>query len=475
MRLLLIDPQPNIDVYRESLVSAPFCPSLTLSMLAGAAALDGHEINILDLRREQEPLTQLHNQLRRFQPEVIGISVLTMMFPEVQKLAQEIKRVSPDALLLAGGVHPSAMPEQMLNDTEFDVIVIGEGEQTLREILAGGDLSEIHGLLYRDGDELKRTPPRELLKNLDELNLPAYNFFELDRYDVPTLLWKKSRIAMSESSRGCPFSCIFCASRLVFSHLWRPKSPDYVIAEVNQLLDWGFEEIHFQDDAFSTDLSRAKEICHRILALDRRFPWELYNGIRIDRVDDEFLALAAKAGCYRVRFGVESGNQRVLDSIGKRVTLAQIREAFRLTRKHDIETIALFIFGLPEETNEAMEDSINLARSLPVDFARVSVLSPCPGTPLYESWKQEGRILSEDWSEYHFHPYHNASCLPFDHPHLSTKDILRAYYRFYFRFYLRPGYLIDRVRVGWRRGTLWRDFNYFLKKFVFGIITRRSF
>jgi radical SAM superfamily enzyme YgiQ (UPF0313 family) len=463
MRLLLVDPPPPFDVYREAFVAAPSCPSLTMAMLGGAALADGHEVEVLDLRLAADPEATLRARIQRGRPEVIGFSAFSFTFNPTLRLAKLAREIAPKATLALGGVHAQVDPEAVFAAAPFDLVVLAEGEQTLRELLAGRPLGKIAGIVYRDGKTLRRTPARPLLANLDELNFPAYELFDLAQYNGKQGLWTAERIAMIESSRGCPFSCSFCSSGLVFGKHWRAKSPERVVAEIGRALDQGFEEIHFQDDGFTTDLDRAKRICELILTSGRRFRWELYNGIRADRADEEFLRLAARAGCYRIRFGVESGDQGVLDQAGKGLQLSQVRRVFELTRKYGIETIALFMFGLPGETPATMDATARLACELPADFARVSVTIPTPGSALYAQWESEGRLVPASWDDYHFHL---SGRLLFDHPGVTAAQIQQAYRDFYRKFYFRPSYVWGRLVTGLRRGTLWRDASYFLTKFV---------
>ncbi len=463
MRLLLVDPPPPFDPYRDALVAAPQCPSLTMGMLAAAARVDDHEVRIIDLRLEDDPERALRRELRSFSPDFIGLSAFTFTFNPAQRLAEIAKAERPEAKILLGGIHAQFASDATFAASSFDAVVLGEGENTLREILSGRPLARIAGLSYRRDKKFVRTPPRELVGNIDELPQPAFELYDLSQYARREWLWRSVPIAMLESSRGCPFDCSFCSSRLVFGRHWRPKSAPRVVAEMLRCLDLGFREIHFQDDGFTTDLERAKEICRLILSSGRRFPWELYNGIRADRADEEFLALAARAGCYRLRCGIESGDPLVLKGVGKNLDLDQVRRVYRLARKYNIETIALFMFGLPGETLASMEATTRLALELACDFARVSIMIPTPGSRNYSEWQAEGRIESTNWDDYHFH--HNR--LLFRHPTLTEEEIKRAYRNFYRRFYFRASYLYRRVELGLRRGTLWRDAAYFIQKFVF--------
>lgn len=460
---MLIDPAPPFDIYAKAIVSAPLCPSLTLAMLGGAAVAAGHRVEILDLRLENEPNQVFIDRLLAYKPDVIGFSAFTFSYNTVLRLATTARQLTPHSLILLGGVHAQNLSVETLADTPFDILIHGEGEITLQEILSGRDLSEISGISYRDRSGFVRNPQRNLIANLDELNYPAYELFDLGRYQQKNMLWKSRRIAMVESSRGCPFSCSFCTSPLIFGKQFRAKSPHRMLAEIAHLLDLGFTEIHFQDDGFTTDLQRAKDICRQIVASGRPFHWELYNGIRVDRVDDEFLALAREAGCYRIRFGVESGNQAILDQVGKRMRLEDVKNVFVLTRRNDIETIALFMIGLPGDTLQTITDTIRFAVDLPADFARVSIAIPFPGSAYYDNLFSQGLILSSNWDEYHFHV---TGKLFFKHPTLSESEIFSSYKKFYRSFYLRPAYMWVRLLIGLKRGTLFRDMRYFVTKFI---------
>jgi radical SAM superfamily enzyme YgiQ (UPF0313 family) len=236
-----------------------------------------------------------------------------------------------------------------------------------------------------------------------------------------------------------------------------------VVEEIRRVLGFGFEEIHFQDDNFSLDLDRAKEICRQIVGQRIRFPWVLSNGLRVDRVDDEFLALAKSAGCYRIAFGIESGSQEVLDRNRKEQTLSEIRTAVDLVRKHGIECSAMMIIGLPGEDKSSVKATRRFLHHLNLDYAVATIFCPFPGLEVYDQWQQEGRIISHDWSRYFFH---RKSGVPYVHPTLTEKELFDAYRMFYRSFYFRARYIFERIRLGLTRGTLRRDIQYFLSVFV---------
>ena len=463
MRALLIQAAMPFDIYRRTLVAAPLAPSLAMAALAGAAVAVGHSPCIVECLPHISNEIELPNRLINDQPEIVGLSAYTAAFPSAQKMITRIAALRPEAKIVLGGVHATVLPRATLSETGAHAIVIGEGERTWQDLLCGVPWRDIPGLMWRDGVKIVANPPRERIADLDQLPFPDYSAFDLERYNRRQIFWKKRRIANCETSRGCPFHCTFCSSNAVFGRRWRAKSPGRVIEELRRLAALGFEEVHFQDDGFTTDLERAKEICRLLADQPLNLVWELKNGIRAEQTDREFFRLARRAGCYRIQFGIETGDPLVLQTIGKQELLSQFKQAVRLCRQAGIESLALFILGLPEDTKTSLKNTARFARRLRPDFARASILSPFPGTAIYQQWKNEGRLATTDWSQYNFH--HDA--IAFRHPHLDTAAIQKAYRNFYRRFYWRAGYFAQRLYRGICRGSLGRDLRYFFSKFVF--------
>ncbi|NLH47213.1 MAG: radical SAM protein [Myxococcales bacterium] len=463
MRSLLIQSAMPFDIYRRTLAAAPVAPSLAMAALAGATVEAGHSPRIVDCSPFVADESALPDQLINDPPEIVGLTAYTAAFPSVPKIVARVAALSPNAKIVLGGVHATVLPRASLIESGAHAVVIGEGERTWQDLLRGVAWRDIPGLLWRDGLKIVTNPPRERIADLDQLPFPDYSAFNLKRYDRPQLFWKKRRIANCETSRGCPFHCTFCSSNAVFGRRWRAKSPGRVIEELRRLAAIGFEEVHFQDDGFTTDLERAKEICRLLVNQPLKLVWELKNGIRAERTDREFFRLARRAGCYRIQFGIETGDPLVLEAIGKHELLSQFKTAVRLCRQAGIESLALFILGLPEDTKASLKKTARFARRLRPDFARASILSPFPGTAIYQQWKNEGRLTTTDWSQFNFHQYSIA----FRHPRLDAVTIQNAYRRFYRGFYWRVGYFAQRLYRGLRRGSLGRDLRYFLAKFVF--------
>jgi len=244
-----------------------------------------------------------------------------------------------------------------------------------------------------------------------------------------------------ETSRGCVFGCTYC-NKTVFGRTFRAKSAPRVLDEMEYMLEQGFAEIHIMDDGFTTDLKRAKAICDLIVERGLQFPWALHNGIRVDRVDQEFLEKARKAGCYVVTFGIETGDPEILKRIQKGTTLDQARQAIQWAKEAGLETLTYFMIGLPGETEESMKRTIDFALELDATYSKVSILLPLPGTPLFQEFQEKGYLKSKEWA---FYNQHDPSQV-YEHPNLSWDKILHYYNLFYRRYYLRPSFICRRLK-----------------------------
>ncbi len=444
-RILLVNPQSAIGVYDESkirvaITSAPF---VTLASLAGALLEDGHEVLISDLMIECRPMKAYRNVLESFQPEYVGITFTTPLYPEAEQLAEIAKSILPDTVTICGGVHATTLPEQVLASGHFDVAVIGEGELTIREICGGKDLERINGIAFGVGSDFLITPERELIPDLDDLPLPAWHLYDLQFYKSPHITSRRNPVGYMETNRGCNHYCTYC-SQNIFGHEVRSKSPGRVVDEMFRMIDMGFRDIHIKDNNFTADIERAKEVCRLLLKRNFSAPWALPTGVNVHDVDGEFFTLARKAGLYQVAFGIESGSPDILRNVGKDQSLDDVRSAVNLAHDAGVETIGFFMMGLPGDSEKTMEETTRFALSLPLTYAKASMTLPFPSSALYRQIMKEGRILSKDWTRYNFH----STSEVWRHENLDWKTIQHYYSRFHRRFYFRPGYL-------WKR--FWRD------------------
>lgn len=471
-KVLLVIPPSSLSLYSQSKIKAAISeiPYISQAALAASLLQDNNQVRILDLSVCQEnPLEELRKSLSDFSPEFVGITFTTPLYKEALTIAEETKKFSPEMTVIGGGVHSSALPEETLQESKFDVLVIGEGDRTIVELVNALPecFSQIDGICYKDKDEedniikVVRTKRRELIKDLDELPYPAWHLYDLKKYNASKLTSRKNPVGAIETSRGCVFGCTYC-NKDVFGRKFRMKSPARVVDEMEYMLKLGFKEVHIWDDNFVTNVQRAKEICDLIIKRRLKFPWCLACGVRVDCVDEEFLVKAKKAGCYSVYFGVETGDDEILKRINKGIKTEQVRKAFQMAKKVGLETLGFFMFGLTGETEETMQRTIDFAKELNPDYAKVTILVPFPSTPIYAELEKQGRIKTKDWSKYNFH---TASRI-YEHENLSW-DLMEKYYsKFYKEFYFRPGYLTKRLVKGLMTGRIFLDGYYFIKTWV---------
>jgi radical SAM superfamily enzyme YgiQ (UPF0313 family) len=458
-RVLLVIP-PSRELYSRAKVkvAVPERPSLTFATLAAPLLQAGHRVEILDLDIARQPGQALERKLDEFSPDYVGITCTTPLVDKARHVASMVKKHNPDTTVIVGGAHPSSLPESTLRDSALDIACIGEGDFTITEIVSGAAWASIKGICYQKDGRVIANPERERLADLDQLPFPAWSLFHLKNYRVPRLTCRKNPVGTMETSRGCVFGCTYC-NKNIFGRTFRMKSAQRVVDEMEHMLGIGFKEIHIMDDGFTTDLGRAKRICDLILARGLKFLWNLHNGIRVDRVDKEFLEKAQAAGCYGITFGVESGDQTLLDNVHKGITLEKIRQVFKWARETGMETLAFFMIGLPGETEKTMQKTIDFAKELDPDYTKVSILLPLPGTPLYRDFEQRGYIKSRDWSLYNQHDPSQV----YDHPNLNWETIRHYYDLFYRGFYLRPHTVLKQLKKDAFSTNLLYDFAYVLR------------
>ena len=453
-RILLVSPTTTVWESRSHI-------HMGLGYLAGALLAKGYPVEIFDAAVEEQSLAE---RLAAGSYDVVGISSPTPLIRE----AWEAAKVARDAgaITMMGGPHLTLQPDESIAVTEVDLVVRGEAEDTIVEMMAAlardpGVLAEdgkrrfrrdvwggIAGVTFRDeSGATVNNPIAPLRRDLDELPWPAYELFSIERYTnlqpLTDGLQKHARAYTILTSRGCPYQCIYC-SKPITGNTWRPRSPDGVVAEWAHLVrDLRATEIGVTDDVWNLDLERAKAICTRLIDEGLSgVPWVTIHGMRADHTDAELFQLMKRAGCRRVGFGVESGNQAILDSIKKRQRIEDVRLAYKNAKAAGLQTMGFFIFGLPGETEATMDDTINLALELDPDLANFMIADPLPGTELYGMVEREGKLLAKD---YHDLAIHGESAR-FEIGAVTAELVERKWHEAYRRFYLRP------KRV-WRRAT----------------------
>lgn len=467
MRVLLINPRFQLPIDTRT------TPHLGLAYLAAVSERRGDEVRVFDMDVEDVRLTDF---VREYQPEMVGITSNTPQVKQGWYAAREIKSVL-DVPIVQGGPHVSALPEESASRPEIDIVARGEGEDTwidlcqtierarkdnpkfqTRDLLdpSGKILSGVLGVTYQTSDgKIRHTHERPAIADLDTLPFPAYHFFKMDRYTslqpaMDAIQAGKSFSMMT--SRGCPYRCTFC-SQSVMAEKWRARSPESVVKEWRHLVEeLGAQEIGILDDSANIQRARLHDLCARLIdAKLNHVPWILINGIRANLADEELLRHMKQAGLLRLAFGVETGDEDILESIDKRVTHDQIRAAFKNAKKVGLETVGFFIMGLPGDTEETMEKTIRFACELDPLVANFSMMTPYPGTKVWEQvHRNGGRMLVKDWQDYVF--FEGKARYEMAETTAAVQE--KKWKEAYRRFYLRP----HRVLMTLARKSTWQHF-----------------
>lgn len=322
---------------------------LGMEYLISALRVAGFNSSLLDASIDNLDIRHTCIRLKEYSPDMVGVSITTPGLVNDIKGVRLIKQVLPEAKIIAGGPHPSADPQGLLRAVpEIDLVVIGEGEDTIVELLFALEkntpLSEVNGLAFRKDNDVVVSGPRKLRENIDSLPFPCRENIDYKKVFATLPFGRRRPFAIMVTGRGCPYACIFC-SKSVFGKSCRLRSPENVIAEIEELCLSGIKEIRFYDDSFTINPARAMAICDKIIESRVDLAWSCES--RVDTISEELLVKMKESGCYNLTFGVESGSESVLEKSHKSISVEQIRRAFRLTREIGIESGAWLMFGLP--------------------------------------------------------------------------------------------------------------------------------
>ena len=446
-------------------VAVPKIPNLALATIAAPLMEKGFIVKIFDPNIiEIDPKIAFLKMLNDFHPDYVAISFPSALYSKAKEAFNIVKDFDKNITTVGGGPHTSVEPKKTLEDMKnMDVAIVGEGDYTLLEMAQGKNLKNVKGIAYRKGKRTFTNPTRNLIEDINMLPFPRWDLYDLSKYHSPRISSKKSPIGSVETSRGCAWGCTYC-NKGVFFKKWRVKTPKRVVDEMEYMLDIGFKEIRIEDDMFTTDKKRAKQICDEIINRGLKFPWNCGNGIRADSVDLELLKKMKQAGCYSISIGVESGDQKILDNIDKGTTVEKIRTAFSLAKQAKINTVAFFMIGLPGQDEESINTSIKLANEIKPDALKVGITVPLPGTTLYNQVRADGRILNEDWDNYNY----NDVTSTYRHDTMDWPIINKYLKIFYRKTLLKPWFIWSRIRKGILSGDLFYDAYYFLKTIRYG-------
>jgi radical SAM superfamily enzyme YgiQ (UPF0313 family) len=437
----LDQPQTVIDAYGYDLLESTLNSVNTTKI----------DTEILDLQLYPNPGTILIQKLNDFQPDIVGITAFTIQANWVNIIAAKIKKYNPSIITIFGGVHASSLPESSLIDMPMvDVIVIGEGEVTLLEIcyfLAQNQsnffTSEIReqflsipGIAIRNFDDPSKVQlslPRPLIKNLDLLPFPARHKLDQKKYHPLFVNYYHLPTTGLLSSRGCPFNCSYC-SKAVFHRNCRFRSPENVVAEMEYCeKEYGISDFRFFDDSVTNNRRWIKQLCILLIQKHKKYTWNGFS--RVDTVSKALLKLMKQAGCYHLKYGIETASQKILLKVHKKQSRQQVINAVKNTKALGIEAHGCFILNFPNESMDSIRNTINFAKELNPTYAMFSLLKPLAGSEIYYEAKKNDLLLHENWE---FYGEEDPPILKNQLPYNEIKDLLRKAYN---SFYLRPSYI----------------------------------
>jgi radical SAM superfamily enzyme YgiQ (UPF0313 family) len=374
-------------------------------------------------------LAEFESDLKNFAPDYLVLNVSTTTFQKDMSVLKIAKNIFPEIITIVKGAFFLTNKTGVLYDyKDLDYVIIGEAEETLKEILQNKNPKDIQGLGYRDGFVAKYTGKRPFILDLDKLPFPARHLINNDIYKCKD---KKKTFAVIEVSRGCPHHCFFCISTPFSGSFIRKRSPESIIEEVKECIDkYNIKNFMFRSDNFNDDSEWTISLCTQIIESGLKISWKTNS--HVANLDEDVADLMSVAGCKSVILGVESGSQFILDKIGKKVTIDQIREAVKCLNASKIKVYTSFVIGLPWDDEYTIEDTIDFAIELGNDFAIFNIVAPLPGTRLY-NYVRKNKLTDKklDWSK--------AYCEPIVKTHfLSKEKVLELQTYAIKRFYLRP-------------------------------------
>lgn len=464
MKILLINPPAENEILscNPEIIKSErgFDPPLGLLYLAGyLKKYSDHEIKIIDAQVERFDYLKLRDEIKKFSPDIIGITAMTFTLLDVLKTTEISKECCPKSKIVIGGPHVQIYPEETASLKNIDYVVLGEGEKIFLELIKNINNPEklklIKGLVFKENDKIINTGRPDYFNNLDEIPFPPREILPYKKYF--SLLAKEKTITTMFTSRGCPFQCAFC-DRPAMGRNFRARSAKNVVDEIEKCLNLGIKEIFIYDDTFTVDRKRVMNICNEIINRNLKFTWDIRA--RVNTVDEEMLILLKRAGCERIHYGVEAGTEKILKVLNKQITLDQTLKAFKLTRKFKIQTLAYFMIGAPTETKEDIMATIDFMKKLNPDFVQITLLTPFPGTKVYQ-WALEQKIFNDYWKDFAKNPQIGFKTKYWT-KELSNDELEKLLTIAYKKFYIRPIYIIKRLfKI--------RSFSEFLRKLKAGL------
>ena len=447
-KAIFIAPYPKS---AKIIMEASHYPPMGLAYTSGFLEPHGIECKIVDANLFKLDENEVFKIIKDFDPDLVGISYNVVTVHEAINISKMVKEQLGKRVLL-GGPSSAGNPKYILENSKADCVVRGEGEVvTLNLIKNNFDLKGIKGILYLKGNRLIQNPPQPVIEDINTIPFPAWHL-------LPKLSLYKNRsrrypIAPMVTSRGCPYACTFCGSAKTG---WRYRSAKNIVAEIELLVNkYGVKQIDVLDDNFTLLERRAHEVLDLILEKKLNILITFPNGLRADRLTPELIKKMKKAGVYRTGIGIETGDERVMKNIKKYLELDRVRESIKLLRKEGIVVFGYFLLGLPGDTKESMQKTIDFAREVNPHWANFGVTTPLPGTELYRDLIKAGKIKEgEDDSISSGYYAIKEGYLTTDE--VTNEEIMIYQKKAWREFYFRPSKVIDLLSTI----RSWREFEW---------------
>ena len=470
---VLVDPLEQ-SATRATLRLKP--PPLHLMYLGASLRQDGYDVRLMEDNLDQRGPEGTAREVVREDPLIVGITAATATVNEAYRYAEEIKRECPNAKIVMGGPHVTFLSVETLQECPaLDAVCVGEGEATICELMsraeAGKGLEDVKGIAYRDDGRIVQNGPRELIKDIDSIPEPARDLLDMKR----CVDQNGEPIGTIVTSRGCVFGCNYCASSRIMGRRFRARRPEKIVDELESVSGkYGIEYFEFLDDNFVLDRRRAIAVAREIR--NRGLDIGFVASSRVDTIDRELLGELRSSGLNSIYYGIESGCQRVLDLMNKGIRVENAVDAVKDAKEEKVRVVGSFILGYPGETLEEMNETVRHAISLDVDMAQFSLLTPYPGTPIWESLRKDGLLADCGFDQYTV----LDPVVDYEKLGISTKAVSRKLIEAYARFYLRPSYLLrnpeiirmaPRVLIKSLKGMHWASQNKGSRRLEPGVVS----
>ena len=441
MKFSFISPSPTPEA--AGTIQAPWPP---LGPLYCATTLKnaGIEVSLLDQAAKQYTTKQVNNWIKKQNPDILGFSVLITSYQEAITQAQQAKQENPNITTVLGNYHATFNAERILKKyPQIDIIIRGEGEtptlQLTQNIEHKKSLKQVQGITYRNNGHIVSTPDAPLTSNIDTMPIPDRELADAEyTSEIFGIKVATQKFTSIISSRGCPFQCSFCGCRKFARGIWRPRTVENIMQELQLLHSQGYRQFLFVDDNFTLNLRRVEKLCHEIKKQKMDIEW--FCDSRVDNCSYDAFREMVKAGCRLLYFGVESANQRILNYYKKGITPDQTKKAVKKARDADMDIIVgSFIVGAPDETPQEVQNTLQFAHELDIDVPQLNILSAFPGTDSWQDGVTKGFIDEEKhWEKGVFISNVSPNAVPFEKIRLMVYDYFKT-------FYLRPETLFSQI------------------------------